>query len=123
MTSAEEDFSDSSTDGSNFDTVSSDGAISTDGTLSTDVTTSTRPDIPLTTIFTPPASCLDTVTYDGYQLWQNGISQYGDPDCFPASFDYIYNSFFTPGICPQGWNSVGQVDHSSTASDAMCCPE
>ena len=83
-------------------------------------TTSSNP-IPLTTIFTPPPSCLGVVTYDGTSFWQNGISQTGDPNCYPASFYYIFNSYYTPGICPHHWTSVGQLPHSS-GFDAACCP-
>ena len=83
----------------------------------------TRPDIPLTTIYTPPPSCNSIVTYDGTTLWQYGISQIGDPACYPPRFTEIYGSWYTPGICPQSWKSVGQVSHSPGHSDAMCCPK
>ena len=86
--------------------------------------TTTRSPIPLTTIFTPPASCLDVVTYDGKQFWQGGISQTGDAGCYPSGFSKILNSYFTPGICPESWTSVGSVtdDRVTVGFDAMCCP-
>ncbi|KAG8528151.1 uncharacterized protein KY384_007067 [Bacidia gigantensis] len=77
---------------------------------------------PLTTIFTPPSSCHDTVTYDGTTLWQNGISQMGDAGCYPTNFyEELFNNYYSPGICPDSWTSVGAIDHSS-GNDAMCCP-
>ena len=83
----------------------------------------TRPPVPLTTFFTPPATCLDVVTYDGTSFWQNGLAQTGDAGCYPSGFSKIYNSWFTPGICPESWTSVGtDPSHPSTVSDAMCCP-
>ena len=78
---------------------------------------------PLTTIFTPPSSCHDLVTYDGTTLWQNGVSQTGDAGCYPDRFyEELYNNYYSPGVCPQRWTSVGSLDHRS-GNDAMCCPK
>ncbi|KAL8712580.1 MAG: hypothetical protein Q9220_003111 [cf. Caloplaca sp. 1 TL-2023] len=62
--------------------------------------------IPLTTIFTPPTSCISTVTYDGTSFWQGGLLQTGDQNCYPPRFLDIYGSLYSPGICPSGWTSV-----------------
>ncbi|KAL8959621.1 MAG: hypothetical protein Q9193_003545 [Seirophora villosa] len=86
--------------------------------------------VSLTTIFTPPPSCLSTVTYDGTSFWQGGLVQTGDQNCYPASFTDIFNSYYNPGICPSGWtsvanpNSVGPVtlDNGVLATKAFCCP-
>ncbi|KAL2042323.1 hypothetical protein N7G274_004812 [Stereocaulon virgatum] len=95
-------------------------AAATSTTQSTAAAASSYP-IPLTTIFTPPPSCLSVITYDGTSFWQNGIGLTGDPNCYPASFDYIGYSYYTPGLCPYQWTSVGEFGHSS-GLDAACCP-
>ncbi|KAL8902845.1 MAG: hypothetical protein Q9207_004334 [Kuettlingeria erythrocarpa] len=46
-------------------------------TYSIEFTPGANRDIPLTTIFTPPSSCLATVTYDNAGLWQGGLLQKG----------------------------------------------
>lgn len=86
--------------------------------------------IALTTIFTPPPSCLSTITYDGTSFWQGGVRQLGDHGCYPPSFTAIYNSFYSPGICPHSWTSVGTIfgnDITATnglvLTNAMCCPK
>lgn len=81
----------------------------------------TRKPLPLTTIYTPPASCSQIVTWDGNNLWQYGTNQTGG-ECYPPNFHNIYNSFYTPGVCPDAWTSAGMLHHSS-GHDAMCCPK
>ena len=84
----------------------------------------------MTTIFTPPPSCLSTVTYDGTTFWQGGLLQTGDQDCYPPHFTDIFDSQYTPGICPHGWTSVGNPNgvgpitqpDGDLASKAFCCP-
>ena len=85
------------------------------------VVTTTRPQIALTTVYTPPATCNSYVTYDGTTLWQNGVSQTGDINCYPPEFPLILGSYYSPGICPHQWTSAGSLSHSS-GFDAMCCP-
>ncbi|KAL8829190.1 MAG: hypothetical protein Q9170_006285 [Blastenia crenularia] len=99
-------------------------------TYSTGFTRGAFGHIPLTTIFTPPPSCLSTVTYDGTFFWQGGIVQTGDQDCYPPRFTDIFNSQYSPGICPHGWTSVANLNTAGpiTQSDgepaslAFCCP-
>lgn len=81
----------------------------------------TQTPLPLTTIYTPPASCSQIVTWDGTNFWQYGTNQTGG-DCYPPNFHNVYNSFYTPGVCPDAWTSAGMLQHSS-GYDAMCCPE
>ena len=83
---------------------------------------STRPQIALTTLFTPPPSCSQYVTYDGKTLWQGGVSQLGDPACYPASFSNIFLSYYSPGVCPYQWTSAGSYPHPAGTSNAFCCP-
>ncbi|KAI4114263.1 MAG: hypothetical protein LQ345_004926 [Seirophora villosa] len=88
--------------------------------------------VSLTTIFTPPPSCLSTVTYDGTSFWQGGLVQTGDQNCYPASFTDIFNSFYNPGICPSGWTSVANakpnnigpvtLKNGDLVTRAYCCP-
>jgi|SRR5271156_4282161 len=84
--------------------------------------------IGLTTIFTPPASCSLIITYDGQFFWQGGVLQTGDPDCYPASFYSVVDSFYSPGICPHGWTSAsavagtGALVFGTTETNAICCP-
>ncbi|KAL8728944.1 MAG: hypothetical protein Q9166_005039 [cf. Caloplaca sp. 2 TL-2023] len=75
-------------------------------TYETGFTPGAKGDIGLTTIFTPPNSCLDTVTYDGTSFWQGGLLQTGDQKCYPPQFLDIFWSQYTPGICPHGWMSL-----------------
>ena len=83
-------------------------------------------DIPLTTIFTPPSSCLSIVTFDGLTLWQGGLLQTGDQNCFPPYFTDIYNSWYSPAICPHGWTGISTsglgLSEDITDKWAFCCP-
>lgn len=107
--------------------VSSGASSATDETSSIErasqisASSTTRPPLPLTSIYTPPASCSQIVTWDGENFWQYGTNQTGG-DCYPPGFHSIFNSYYTPGICPDAWTSAGQIAHSS-GRDAMCCPK
>ncbi|KAI4245346.1 MAG: hypothetical protein L6R42_010211 [Xanthoria sp. 1 TBL-2021] len=96
-------------------------------TYETGFTPGARGDIGLTTIFTPPSTCLDVITYDGTSFWQGGLLQTGDQDCYPPRFLDIFWSQYTPGICPHGWTSLGgqgafiQSD-GNIGTKAFCCP-
>src|SRR5207248_337590 len=91
-------------------------------------TSTSSASIPLTTIFTPPASCFSIITYDGSYFWQGELFQTGDPDCYPTLFSSIHESFYSPGICPQGWISASSVTGTAALvtntaeSNALCCP-
>lgn len=96
-------------------------------TYETGFTPGARGDVGLTTIFTPPSTCLDVVTYDGTSLWQGGLLQTGDQDCYPPRFLDIFWSQYTPGICPHGWTSLagqGAIVQSdgNIGTKAFCCP-
>ena len=84
-------------------------------------TSITKTPLPLTTIYTPPASCSQIVTWNGEDFWQYGTNQTGG-ECYPPGFKKIFNSYYTPGICPDAWTSAGKIAHSS-GHDAMCCPK
>ncbi|KAL8948758.1 MAG: hypothetical protein Q9222_005083 [Ikaeria aurantiellina] len=99
-------------------------------TYDTGFTPGAQGPIALTTIFTPPTSCISTVTYDGTSFWQGGLLQTGDQNCFPPRFTDIYNSLYSPGICPSGWTSVGNPNgvgpitqkDGHLGTRAFCCP-
>ncbi|KAE8446807.1 hypothetical protein EG329_011584 [Mollisiaceae sp. DMI_Dod_QoI] len=107
---------------------------------------------PLTTIFTPPASCLTettvvsfpttalanrTSTFTTTKIFINHFS-WGDGNCYPstiATFDgstrWGNGYYYSPGICPTGWASACQISTnalgfptsiSSQTSAVMCCP-
>ncbi|KAI1098867.1 hypothetical protein F4804DRAFT_323565 [Jackrogersella minutella] len=78
---------------------------------------------PLTTTFTPPASCgemhLTQLASPGYQLWLNEpqpVPGSKVADCYPSEFIGGYTSvnnasssvapMLSPLVCPQGWNTV-----------------
>ncbi|KAL6715123.1 hypothetical protein ACLMJK_007385 [Lecanora helva] len=57
-----------------------------------------RAPVPLTTLFTPPASCLNVVTYDGTSFWQNGLAQTGDAGCYPSGFTNVCASLISEDL-------------------------
>ena len=99
----------------------SDQNFESDAGAASSIASITQTPLPLTTIYTPPASCSQIVTWDGDNLWQYGTNQTGG-DCYPPDFNRIFNSYYTPGICPDAWTSAGKIAHSS-GHDAMCCPK
>ncbi|KAF2737628.1 hypothetical protein EJ04DRAFT_93859 [Polyplosphaeria fusca] len=90
----------------------------------------------LTTIFTPPASCiaseniwwiwkstaLDTTTQS--LIWH----QLGPPsasDCFPPSYTPGSTAYYTPGRCPSGYTAAQTIVSSAgtvTETVQTCCP-
>jgi hypothetical protein len=89
--------------------------------------------VPLTTIFTPPASCSTHWTYEAsfYNSFQNGlllqnaIQSSIDTDCFPSGFiGYgMLNTIevYSPGYCPVGYSTPAIYKDSGTTT-AICCP-
>ncbi|PKX88758.1 uncharacterized protein P174DRAFT_397707 [Aspergillus novofumigatus IBT 16806] len=102
---------------------------------------------PLTTTFTPPTTCLQTLSTAVYEV--NGIPQttmyYGHwfdglgQTCYPTgtmptslllSPTYWGTYWYSPGLyCPSGWATAGQlsgswngIDIISSTSGAICCP-
>ena len=89
---------------------------------------SLEPMASLTTLFSAPSTCSALITWDGALLWQGGIFQTNDPNCFPTSFASIFGSWYSPGVCPYGWTSAGSVSGTAglatipTETNALCCP-
>jgi hypothetical protein len=95
--------------------------------------------LPLTTIFTPPASCLA-----GNEIWQiyqscmdgdttvtSKVCNYlelGPPDttsCFPSSYNPSTTAYYSPGRCPEGYTSACGttiISGSVTETADTCCP-
>ncbi|KAF8850524.1 hypothetical protein BDZ45DRAFT_751607 [Acephala macrosclerotiorum] len=95
---------------------------------------------PVTSLFTPPASCLSTLTYGGGALYfgHNGDAYY-DPACYPSPSSNLASQssswnlyFYSPAQCPSGWNSQLVTNTYSTSTTVLsfdsdntvvlCCP-
>ncbi|KAL3461987.1 hypothetical protein BJX64DRAFT_149226 [Aspergillus heterothallicus] len=103
-------------------------------TIPTSLTATT----PLTTlsmnsIFTPPASCSSSWTYEPQAanqvymglLIQNAAPNDGaDPACFPPHFNKYgrktADAIYSPGYCPEGYTSANLVVTQPTTT-AICC--
>jgi len=79
----------------------------------------------LTTIFTPPSSCLSEIVWEANTVWQ--IAPLYETQCYP--YGYATSIYYSPGICPSGYMMGEQTLHSiiqgtSTAWEtyAACCP-
>ncbi|KAH7321970.1 hypothetical protein BKA65DRAFT_556302 [Rhexocercosporidium sp. MPI-PUGE-AT-0058] len=118
---------------------------STETTTSISTTTITNPASialynrgPATAIFTPPASCLATLTSKSDMYIGHRTTGYFDPACYPASttdrglagWDLYY---YSPAQCPSGWasatrlvSSIGQggtfLTIGSETTAVVCCP-
>jgi hypothetical protein len=86
---------------------------------------------PLTTVFTPPKSCFDTVTQ--WRITENvifhGIS--GDPNRYPGDVRVLSQTFegyyYSPEVCPSGFIEACQdrVQWPAAAvaiTPSLCCP-
>jgi hypothetical protein len=95
------------------------------------------PYVPLTTIFTPPASCFTQLHAEFWDI-ESATSSFpyfhlpnGDSiDCFPPGFMDINDPWYSPGICPSGYKivssdvatSTGSGGSLATVTRADCCP-
>lgn len=87
---------------------------------------------PLTTVFTPPASCSSSWTYEGSYynsvpggiLIQNALLHSTDSNCFPSGFTNAgrgtASDLLSPGYCPHGYTSPA-IFQGGTATTAICC--
>jgi hypothetical protein len=96
---------------------------------------------PLTTVFTPPASCLTDTNYYSYTASQsNALFNIGnnvgcggyqcyagypsDSNCYPTG--WALSQAFSPGVCPESYTiACSSLITSGTAIEtiATCCPE
>ncbi|KAJ6007892.1 hypothetical protein N7540_011868 [Penicillium herquei] len=84
---------------------------------------------PLTTTFVPPTECT-TDTYDiswsqssGYTWWWESLGGQDWSTCFPSQYEPT--SYFSPGICPEGYTAAGEsqvTSGSEVETRATCCP-
>lgn len=82
---------------------------------------------PLTTVFTPDATCS---TEGFYPLPTPGWLTHYDRGCLPKVSDGGYYYYHSPGFCPSGWSTA--VDYATLyrgvpalapgESIAICCP-
>jgi len=103
-------------------------------TTQTTATSYSTPTPPLTTTFTPPASCLSEIydigNYVDYENfpYANGVLTLGPPgasQCYP--YGWASSIYYSPGFCPQGYITVSAslnfLDSSKTTETvATCCP-
>ncbi|KAI9930019.1 hypothetical protein MW887_011829 [Aspergillus wentii] len=107
---------------------SSTSSTATTSEPSTKTTDSTV--IPLTTIFTPPASCSTRFTYEppAYNTFQNGVLLQNavavDSACFLPGFTNLGrfqgSQTFSPGYCPMGYTSAN-ININGPQTTAICC--
>src|SRR3569833_1221401 len=88
-----------------------------------DSSTTTTSHVSLTTLFTAPPTCSEVITSSATLLWQGGMFQKGDVDCFPPSFSLIGGSAFSTGVCPHSWTVDFTLWATSAGETAVyCCP-
>ncbi|KNG89917.1 hypothetical protein ANOM_001665 [Aspergillus nomiae NRRL 13137] len=80
---------------------------------------------PLTTRFTPPASCSDIRTRDFYGYYpklEMGCEGPGGNECCPPNWrDDVY---YSPGMCPAGYQTCTlPTSKQRIETTAMCCPD
>ncbi|PVH76832.1 hypothetical protein DL98DRAFT_517681 [Cadophora sp. DSE1049] len=124
-----------------------DAAESSETATSTSISTTTLTDPasialynrgPATAIFTPPTSCVDTLTSKSDMYVGHRTTGYFDPSCYPASTTDrglagwgLY--YYSPAQCPSGWasatrliSSIGQGETfltiGSDTTAVVCCP-
>lgn len=91
---------------------------------------------PLTTVFTPPADCLNGLHAENWDI-ASATASYpyfhlpnGDRiDCFPYDYFVVDYPFYSPGICPSGYALVSYNVTTSTGTSNLatvtrgdCCP-
>lgn len=100
-------------------------------TTTTSPATTVAPNIPLTTLFTPPAwcdshswvssDCPGTNTCTGIY----NIVRATETECYPSGWQ-ASATYFSPGICPSGYstgtNILSYIGASGTETRATCCP-
>ncbi|KAK6958237.1 hypothetical protein Daesc_001033 [Daldinia eschscholtzii] len=72
---------------------------------------------PLTTRYSPPASCFPGTPYsdteDGTKIYKVGTVS-ADDDCLPP--DWVVNGYYSPGICPRGYTAVCEAPGDNVAT-------
>jgi len=91
--------------------------------------------VPLSTVFTAPASCstswtYEAATYNGITsgiLLQNAVANLLDTECFPPGFQQNGRIFagqvFSPGACPKGYVTQSPILVNGGVTTATCCSQ
>jgi len=81
---------------------------------------------PLTSTFTPPATCLSTLYYyDSPTGFWVELGPSNAPDCLPPNYQSSLGIYYSPGVCPSGYTeacSSSVLVDSLTETRATCCP-
>lgn len=83
--------------------------------------------LPLTTIFTPPYSCLQSwntvpFTSESANTSYNLLGPIDGRPCLPTGWKP--DTYFSPGLCPQNYTiATSTVDTTLTETRAQCCPK
>ncbi|KAI9039884.1 uncharacterized protein KD926_008985 [Aspergillus affinis] len=80
--------------------------------------------LPLTTTFTPPASCISNVwlASTSGKTWMN-LGPINHTECLPSGWSK--SDYYSPGICPTGYAIAASgivIDGPKTETAATCCP-
>ncbi|KAK7921618.1 hypothetical protein PG985_009640 [Apiospora marii] len=78
----------------------------------------------LTTTFTPTATSCSTwfIAQRNRDTWlQYGTVGTDAPACFPSGYEPI-SGYYSPGVCPQGYQHACTGGISETVTIATCCP-
>ncbi|KAH7119044.1 hypothetical protein B0J11DRAFT_83403 [Dendryphion nanum] len=102
---------------------------------------------PLTTLFTPPSSCLNIITSVAVPgIYNAGISLFlgnlngaytqspiylsAATSCYPiptTAINFWSNYYYSPAYCPLGWTAActfpQSTDVAKTRTASLCCPE
>ncbi|KAH8658095.1 hypothetical protein BX600DRAFT_63225 [Xylariales sp. PMI_506] len=82
---------------------------------------------PLTTTFTPPASCTNDFT-NYYQMWTGDLGvfdiagPYTTESCFPSGYNPARSEYYSPGICPAGYKTACSSVDTNGVTAVTCCP-
>ncbi|KAJ6082943.1 hypothetical protein N7467_007078 [Penicillium canescens] len=95
--------------------------------------TNTITTLAMTTVFTPPASCSSSWTFEpsganniasGLLLQNAAASDNADPNCFPSGYTHFGRQTasiaYSPGVCPVGYTTANLVIHNPVTT-AQCC--
>jgi hypothetical protein len=88
------------------------------------------PYVPLTTIFTPPASCsVRDFSYDpiGDRVcWDQDLINTATLTCYPSRFAEAHSgktaAYFSPGVCPRYYTTIRTSENDIKETLATCCP-
>ncbi|KAJ6058184.1 uncharacterized protein N7446_007767, partial [Penicillium canescens] len=108
-------------------------AVTATATTLPTASTNTITTLAMTTVFTPPASCSSSWTFEpsganniasGLLLQNAAASDNADPNCFPSGYTHFGRQMasiaYSPGVCPVGYTTANLVIHNPVTT-AQCC--